>query len=93
MTAPPPCSCYPRQKATAPEALKPSEDWWRHLEMQRGVTETTEVIQEIVGRFVTPPDLHHTLRCRVALTEMYAESGLTIMHRLHFQCSDMRCLE
>jgi len=55
--------------------------------MQRGVTRVAAVVEEVVGRFVYPPDPDNTLRRRVAFTEMCAESALTIMHRLHLESS------
>jgi len=47
------------------------------------------VVQEVVGRFVYPPDLDNSLRRRVAFAEMCAESALTIMDRLHLESSTM----
>jgi len=55
--------------------------------MQRGVTRVAAVVEEVVGRFVYPPDPDNTLRRRVAFTEMCAESALTIVHRLHLESS------
>jgi hypothetical protein len=55
--------------------------------MQRGVTGVAAVVEEVVGLFVYLLDRHHTLRRRLALAEMSADSALTIMHRLRFEFS------
>src|SRR5215471_16244999 len=42
----------------------------RHLEIEHRVARVAAVVQQIVRRFVLPPDLHHALGRCMALAEM-----------------------
>src|SRR5215469_12948983 len=55
----------------------------RHLQVKRGMTWMTALIQQGLARLLAAEDRHQRRRLLVVLSEVTAEPALTVMKRLH----------